>query len=162
MVSAAVTRFNLKTFEENLNYRECNNIKGCCYGTPVLLQENTPIGSVIYVFEMNNENNKIMGIGLIRNHNRGNKKYKIYSDGNYNRYNYQSDYRINRSELKQYNIEFLQKLETLVFKGYTHMKRGHGITLITEKKYKELNYTKNQVLTIIREMFLDKYQESSS
>ena len=71
----AVTRFNNKTWGENLQYRNKNDIAGCCYGTPVLLQEDIAVGAIVYVLEMNNETNKIMGIGLIRNHNRGDKRY---------------------------------------------------------------------------------------
>jgi len=157
----AVTRFNNKTWQENLHYREKNELTGCCYGTPVLLQEDIPIGAIVYVLEMNNETNKIMGIGLIRNHNRGDKRYCIYSDGNYNRYNYSSDYRIDRTELKN-NKEFLKRMELLVFKGYTHMKRGHGIQLVTDKKFKELIYSKSEVLNIVRDLFLNKFHSQTT
>ena len=155
----AVTRFNNKTWLENIKYREKNNINGCCYGTPVLLQENIAIGGIIYVLEMNNEENKITGIGLIRNHNRGDKKYHIYSDGNYNRFNYNSEYRISREEFKKYDKNLMKLLEFLVFKGYTHMKRGHGIQLVTEKKFNEIKYkiTKIEIITIIKDLFLNKY-----
>jgi len=161
MQSAAVTRFNNLTWEENSKYREKHKMQGCCYGTPVLLQIDVPIGAIIYVFEMNNEKNKIMGIGLIRNHNRGDKKYYIYSDGNYNRYNYKSDYRISRSEFKDSNNQLLELIEVLVFKGYTHMKRGHGIQLINDKKYNEIKnkFTKEQILNMIRDIFVAKYSE---
>lgn len=37
------------------------------------------------------------------------------------------------------------------------MKRGHGIQLITKKKYQELKLTKNELLKKIREMFIKKY-----
>ncbi len=153
----AVTRFNNNTWQENVNYRKKNELLGCCYGTPVMLPDNIPIGAIIYVLEMNNETNKIMGIGLIRNFNRCDKRYCIYSDGNYNRYNYSSNYRINRSELKKYNEIFLKNMEYLVFKGYTHMKRGYGIQLVTDKKYDELIYSKRKVLKIVRNMFIEKY-----
>lgn len=154
---ACVTRFNNKTLQENIEYRERNEMKGCCYGTPVLLQENIPIGGLVYVFEMNNETNKIVGLGLIRNHNHAKKKYIIYSEGNYNRFNYQSNYRLERFELKEYDNNLLEKMEIILFKGYTHMKRGHGIQLITKKKYQELKITKNELLKKIREMFIKKY-----
>ena len=156
---AAVTRFNNRTWEENQNYRVKHGLTGCCYGTPVLLQEHIAIGAIIYVIEMNNEKNKIMGIGLIKNHNRSDKRYRIYSDGNYNRFNYQSEYRLDRTELKYNNKEFMKCMELILFKGYTHMKRGHGIQLITKKKYNELKYSKPEVLNIIREMFINKYHQ---
>ena len=43
-ILAAVTRFNHKTYKENCDYRAKNGMLGCCYGTPVLLPEHTPIG----------------------------------------------------------------------------------------------------------------------
>ena len=43
MEEIAVTRFNNKTWEENCNYRDKHDMKGCCYGTPVLLQVDIPI-----------------------------------------------------------------------------------------------------------------------
>ena len=160
-ILAAVTRFNDKTYKENCDYRAKNGMLGCCYGTPVLLPEHTPIGSIVYVLEMNNETNKIMGIGMIRNHNRADKRYNIYSDGNYNRHNYRSEYRIDRVELVEYDKQFVEIMEILVFKGYTHMKRGHGITLITDKKYKELKQTKTDILSTISDMFIHKYRKAN-
>lgn len=161
MEEVGVTRFNNKTWDENCDYRDKNDIVGCCYGTPVLLQTDIPIGALLYVLEMNNEKNKIMGIGLIRNHNRCDKRYIIYSDGNYNRYNYKSDYRIDRSEFKDKNETLLVLMELLVFKGYTHMKRGHGIQLIKKKKYKEIEkkFSKEDILSQIRELFVAKYHK---
>ena len=154
---ATVTRFNNKTWQENKDFKERNELEGCCYGSPVMIQETIPIGALVYVFEMNNETNKIMGIGLIRNHNNAKKKYLIYSDGNYNRFNYQSKYRLNKNEIENFNKDFLEKIELILFKGYTHMKRGHGIQLITKKKMNELKISKNEFLQEIKNMFLNKY-----
>ena len=159
MEEIAVTRFNNKTWEENCNYREKNDMQGCCYGTPVLLQVDIPIGSLLYILEMNNDKNQIMGIGLIRNHNRADKRYCIYSDGNYNRYNYRSDYRIDRVEFKKTNNSLLELFELLVFKGYTHLKRGQGIQLVKKKKYKEIEkkYSKEKILSMVKDLFINKY-----
>lgn len=161
MEEIAVTRFNNKTWEENCNYRDKHDMKGCCYGTPVLLQVDIPIGALLYILEMNNDKNEIMGIGLIRNHNRADKRYSIYSDGNYNRYNYRSDYRIDRVEFKKSNNSLLELFELLVFKGYTHLKRGQGIQLVNKKKYKEIEnkFTKEKILSMIKELFINKYTD---
>ena len=159
MEEIAVTRFNNKTWEENCNYRDKNDMKGCCYGTPVLLQVDIPIGALLYILEMNNDINQIMGIGLIRNHNRADKRYCVYSDGNYNRYNYRSDYRIDRAEFKKSNNSLLELFELLVFKGYTHLKRGQGIQLVKKKKYKEIEnkLTKEKILSMVKDLFINKY-----
>lgn len=159
MEEIAVTRFNNKTWEENCIYRDRNDMKGCCYGTPVLLQVDIPIGALLYILEMNNDKNQIMGIGLIRNHNRADKRYCIYSDGNYNRYNYRSDYRIDRAEFKKSNNSLLEVFELLVFKGYTHLKRGQGIQLVKKKKYKEIEnkYSKEKILSMVKDIFINKY-----
>ena len=161
MEELAVTRFNNKTWEENCNYRDKNDMKGCCYGTPVLLQVDIPIGALLYILEMNNDKNKIMGIGLIRNHNRADKRYCVYSDGNYNRYNYRSDYRIDRGEFKESNNSLLELFELLVFKGYTHLKRGQGIQLVKKKKYKEIEnkYSKEKILSMVKDLFINKYTD---
>ena len=161
MEEIAVTRFNNKTWEENCNYRDKNDMKGCCYGTPVLLQVDIPIGALLYILEMNNDKNKIMGIGLIRNHNRADKRYCVYSDGNYNRYNYRSDYRIDRGEFKESNNSLLELFELLVFKGYTHLKRGQGIQLVKKKKYKEIEnkYSKEKILSMVKDLFINKYTD---
>lgn len=161
MEEIAVTRFNNKTWEENCNYRDKNEMNGCCYGTPVLLQIDIAIGALLYILEMNNDKNQIMGIGLIRNHNRADKRYCVYSDGNYNRYNYRSEYRIDRSEFKKKNNSLLELFELLVFKGYTHLKRGHGIQLIKKKKYKEIEnkFSKEKILSMVKDLFINKYTD---
>lgn len=161
MEEIAVTRFNNKTWEENCKYRDKHDMKGCCYGTPVLLQVDIPIGALLYILEMNNDKNKIMGVGLIRNHNRADKRYCIYSDGNYNRYNYRSDYRIDRAEFKESNNSLLELFELLVFKGYTHLKRGQGIQLVKKKKYKEIEnkYSKEKILSMVKDLFINKYTD---
>ena len=77
-----VTRFNNNTWKENMLWRERNNQKGCIYNSPVYIKDNIPLKTIIYVIEMNNERNKIMGIGRIINKVYTNQQYKIYEDQN--------------------------------------------------------------------------------
>ena len=49
--------------------------------------------------DQNNSKNKIEGIGLIRNRTHVDKYYKIYHEGNYNRYVYKGNYYLNREKL---------------------------------------------------------------
>jgi hypothetical protein len=129
----ATTRFTNYTYKENLDWRERFKWKGCVYGLNKKMPLTVPHLAMVYVIEMNNDQNKIMGIGLVRNYI--NPKYKmcIYkSDTNYNRYIYNSAYRKDRSEL---NEKFLEALEIILFKGYGHYKRGQGITVIPWKRF---------------------------
>ena len=79
---------------------------------------------------MNNSKNKIEGISLIRNFNHFDKYYKIYQDGNYNRYIYKSEYRIDRINIDPI---ILHIFDYILFKEKTHLKRGIGLTTIPEK-----------------------------
>lgn len=124
MQKLMVTHFNTETWRENQRWREANNHEGCIYNTPVHIKDTIPYLIKIFVVEMNNESNKIMGIGRIVNKVRMDKKYKIYSDNNYNRFTYRGRQRITREEIP---IEDLQKLENRLFKGKHHLKRGQGI-----------------------------------
>ena len=79
----AVTRFNTQTWNEYIRYREKYNINGACYATPVKITEKVLYHSKLYVFEMNNDLNLIMGIGIIVNtHSRG-IKHNIYNNYDY-------------------------------------------------------------------------------
>ncbi len=145
-MQVCVTRFNNKTIEENKNWKKINNEIGCIYGTPIKISDNILPETTILVLEMNNSINKIEGIGIIKNKlMKENKKYyKIYSDNNYNRFIYKSNYRIDKSNLTNSEKKILENLEDLLFKHSTHCKRGQGIQKISNKvkKFEEFNYIK--------------------
>ena len=85
---------------------------------------------------MNNDKNKIMGIGLIKNNRDRKQRIRVYNNNpNYNRYIYHSKCRIEASEIKY--KKFLKVLEMITFKGSRHMKRGQGITCIPWKRFKK-------------------------
>ena len=90
MFCVTTTRFNNNTFHENKRFRE-NNQLPCIYGTSLKIKENIPYKDKILVVEMNNQENKIMGIGLVENKIIDDKNYKIYSDKVYNRYIYKGN-----------------------------------------------------------------------
>ena len=130
-----VTRFNNNTWEENKRWRERNNFKGCIYNTPVYIKTDIPLQITIFVIEMNNDTNMIEGIGKIINYVYTDRKYKVYSESNYNRYTYQGKKRIDRDMIKEkYRLE---KLEERLFKGKSHLKRGQGIINVTYDIYRE-------------------------
>ena len=132
-ITIASTRFNNDTWNENVNYRNKIQHGGCIYGCPQSISSKIPQDSLLYIFEMNNSLNRIEGIGLIKNKIYYDHYYKIYSDGNYNRFVYRSSCRINRDFLELNYPDILSLFEIILFKGKTHLKRGFGITRVPEK-----------------------------
>ena len=140
MIKLMVTRFNNNTWCENTRWREKYNYEGCIYNAPIRIKNDISSQSIIYVIEMNNDTNKIIGIGRIQNRVHDDKKYKIYVDQNYNRYTYRGKKRIDNEKLKileKKDIEKLEKLQTRIFTTKKHLKRGRGISQIPPDIEKE-------------------------
>ena len=78
MAKICLTRFTYKTLSENTEWKIKNNISGCIYGTPVTIDSTIYPEENLIVIEMNNSQNKIIGIGLIKN-KLFNKRCNIYS-----------------------------------------------------------------------------------
>ncbi len=131
MYKITTTRFNNNSYEENKRFRENDNLS-CIYGTSLKIKESIPYKENIFVIEMNNQENKIMGIGFVKNQLIDDKKYKIYTDKVYNRYIYKGSLHISREQLDNNEQEILEKLEKLLFKGARHSKRAQGITVLPE------------------------------
>jgi hypothetical protein len=120
------TRFINATWEENRQFSK--QLKyNCFYCSPRQISSKIQENKLCFVFEMNNEKNKIQGIGLIKN-----KVYhqnlSIYEKGNYNRYSYVGKYRIDRSELNPEEEAWIQQIDDFCFRGKCHLKRGQGFT----------------------------------
>ena len=126
----ASTRFNSKTLQERNTYLETHGMK-CIYGTPNRIKPSVPLDKLLFVVEMNNETNQIEGIGLIRNFVCDTRP--IYSDYNYNRYIYSGQYRVTREQMERTDKDVVDILDLILFKGYTHIKRHSGITMIPPK-----------------------------
>ena len=157
----AITRFDNKTYAENRDWCKRSGFTGTIYGTPIRISESIEPDTILFVLEMNNSTNKIMGIGMIRAGGSGQstvgggKRCRIYSDNNYNRFIYCSDHRIDMYS-DYLPLEFHKKIkiiETLLFSGSRHCKRGQGISLIPLwiKNIKSLT-----ILDDVRAMFRDK------
>ena len=119
------TRFNNATWQENMDYRENHGIR-CIYCSPETITQSIPQDAVMFVLEMNNDTNRIMGIGMVKNHPICNK-YRVYRHGNYNRYVFTSKYRIDRSDMTEGEEKIMQAFDILCFTGNCHMKRGQGL-----------------------------------
>jgi hypothetical protein len=120
------TRFNNETLEENKKYRESLSKVKCIYCCPDAIARAIPYESTLFVLEMNNSENKIVGIGKIKN-NPKLQKYVVYNENNYNRYQYIGKQRIDRNEMDEEEEEIMQLFDNWCFKGMGHMKRGQGI-----------------------------------
>lgn len=133
-----VTRFNNYTWNENKRWRENNEYKGCIYNSPIYIKEQIPLLEELYVIEMNNDTNKILGFGKIINKLYVNKPYIIHQDRTYNRHTYKGKIRIDINSIHdEASINLIEKLEKKLFKGNGHLKRGMGITQISAELTKE-------------------------
>ena len=171
----AITRFTNETYLQNKFWRERNSYDGCIYGCPVKISYVIDPDIILFVLEMNNTTNKIMGISVIQpmscvgykykvnakdNANdivctKYTKKVNIYDDKNYNRFIYSSKYRIDIST-DFIPISFYRKiliLERMIFYGKSHCKRGQGIQLIPSW-FKDYDF---DVFTDIINLFKTKY-----
>uniref|UniRef100_A0A6C0EV80 Uncharacterized protein n=1 Tax=viral metagenome TaxID=1070528 RepID=A0A6C0EV80_9ZZZZ len=125
----ATTRFSDYTFKENRIWREEREYDGCVYGTPLMMTSKIETGRPTLVIEMNNDRNRIEGIGFLFNRPCDDNYRRIYSNPNTNRYIYQGRYRLDRSAVTgDYYKKVLGTLDLLLFKGAGHSKRSIGIT----------------------------------
>ena len=145
-----LTRFNNKTWDELLSYKEKHNVKGVIYGVPLRIAETVPIKDNVIIMEANIEVNKIMGISIIHNFVMMDKRYRIYGDNNYNRYVYKGKRYIPRVDFTREEMVLIEKMEKILFKGKGHLKRGQGIQHLPFKRY-----TKDD-LEAFKRMFSDR------
>ncbi len=120
------SRFNNSTWYENNSYRERNPHIGCIYASPLMISSEVKPDSIIFMLEMNNDTNKIMGIGMIKNHPNS-KQLNVYENKNYTRFVYAGKHRIDRSEMTEEELVIMLAFDTLCFTGNRHMKRGQGL-----------------------------------
>lgn len=127
------TRFNEQSWDEFTHYHERKKLEHVIYNVPVEIKDTIPLRSHLFVFELNNTTNEIMGVSYVVNKTDYEKKFSIYTDGNYNRFHYRSRKRISRETILAEHhclYDILYIIEFCLFKGKTHAKRGHGITHI--------------------------------
>ena len=161
MFTIASTRFNNSTLVENLEYRIKTN-NACIYCSPQRMSPKIKADSLVFIVEMNNELNQIEGIGLIKNTIQYDKYFKVYEDCNLNRYVFKGKYRINREELIRYNSKLVEILDIILFKGKTHLKRGSGITTITDKLLKNEKCEGLDIKSIIKEIFINDFNTENN
>ena len=126
-------RFNNKTYIENLKWKQRKGYNGCAYGLDKPLSNKIPSGKYIYIVEMNNEINKIMGIGKIKNIIIHSNRSRMYNEDRLNNYIYKSKDFISRLKIIETQPKgelVLKFLENLLFRGSKHFKRGQGCVIL--------------------------------
>ena len=126
-------RFNNKTYLENIKWKQRKKHIGCAYGLDKPLSINIPSKKYIYIIEMNNDINKIMGIGKIKNQIVYSNRSRMYNEDRLNKYIYKDSNFISRNDiikLKEKGKIVLRFLENILFYGYKHFKRGQGCVII--------------------------------
>lgn len=122
------SRFNNKSFREMREYCCDSKSAKVVYGSPKEISMYVPRDTIMFILEMNNDENRIMGVGLVKNNPYPNK-HVIYEDGNWNRYNFVGKYRIDRNEMKEDEEWIFKALDIICFTGCRHQKRNQGITI---------------------------------
>ena len=149
------SRFNNNTWEENTYFREKQSKIGCIYCSPNPVSMNIPNESILFILEMNNDKNHISGVGMVMNKPKINK-YFVYENGNYNRYSFIGNYRIDRTEMTEEENTIMRVFDILCFTGNRHMKRGQGLTMFpVEMLYK--CHKKLDLVEFIRNMFKSRF-----
>jgi hypothetical protein len=150
------TRFNDKNHNEMLNYCSKSNKINCIYGSYTQISTIVPENAIMFILEMNNDQNKIEGVGLIRN-KFSEKRHTIYKEDAFNTFSYLGPKRINRVDMTNEEDEIMTALDVLCFKSKQHQKRCRGITLfpldILEKCKKKIDLT-----DFIRKMFASRLE----
>lgn len=152
------TRFDNETWDENVCFRDRYKLKGCIYNTPYLIKPLIKEGTPLFVIEMNNTLNRIEGIGLIINKIKLNVHYNIHNYEYYNIYTYQGKYRIDRTDIEWHNIEILNMLEIILFKGRTNVKRGTGFVKLSDKLLQKYKYDNSLLVLEIKDIFMKLFK----
>ena len=134
------TRYNQETWLQYKKWREKFKLKNSYYySCPLPISESIPIGSRLFILEMHNTFNKLMGMGVIDLKPQDSHiHYKIYDNDTFNRYHYHSKVYISRDDLSKHTLllpngiwlSLLELLELICFKGKRHSKRHMTIARI--------------------------------
>jgi len=168
------TRYNDKTLLANHTFLEKTGKYKCVYSSPSSISEKIPVGSKCIVLEMNNDSNRIIGIGLIEK-TECKKKLCVQEWGYYNRVHYTGYFRIDREELvlpsalpvvstslsNLAESQTMELLDSLCFKGSGHLKRGKGLTMFPVA-YLYSHFERGIDIEFeLREMFNRRFSSSS-
>ena len=146
------SRFSNATWGENVSFRKRTGKHGCIYCAPIVVSQHVPHDSVMFILEMNNDTNKIMGVGMVRNRP-SHGIYHVYQNNNFNRYTYTGKYRIDRESMTAEEEIVMRVFDILCFRGNRHMKRGHGLTAFPVESLCRCAYNKMDLVDFMTTMF---------
>ena len=144
------TRFTSDTYHQNMRCKQNMNWAGALYSTMLPFPANTP-DKLLFILDMNNTTNKIVGIGLVRNSLAKDQSLNIYSNPSFNNYIYKSTYYISIGHTYSGDGDgdeggddddsgwkkFIEdEFEAKLFYGKSHSKRG-GSFMIFPNKFKQ-------------------------
>jgi len=158
------TRFSNETWNENMEYIQKQRQIKCIYCNTYGVSETIPVNKMIYVLEMNNNTNQIMGVGLVRN-SPYREYFRVYKKGLYNMTAYVGYHRLCREELCNDiidDVNILEELEHTCFKGKGHLKMGQGMTSFPIHVLVHLLENDIDVLEWLSKKFKEKYVVSNS
>lgn len=155
------TRYNTETWLQYKKWREKYKlINSYYYSCPLPISETIELGSILYILEMHNTLNKIMGMGVVRLKQQDSSYYRIYDNDIFNRYHYHCNTYITRDMLSQETlllengiwISILELLELICFKGKRHSKRHMNIARIPTIYYQGniMNKVTNSLINIVK------------
>lgn len=152
------SRFNDRTLEENESFRQTQPKIGCIYCSPSPVTVHIPHEAIMFILEMNNDHNEITGIGMVMNRPKI-CKYSVYDNGNYNRYSFVGNYRIDRTQMNDDENMIMRVFDILCFTGNRHMKRGQGLTMFpVDMLYR--CHKKLDLIEYIRDMFKRRFSKN--
>ena len=153
--------FHIGTIRFN-EYRDYDKLKawkkkkkwnGCFYSMSSPLPNKIREGQYVFMVEMDNDNNRIFGIGFLKNIKSKGVNTGIYSDRLYNLYNYSSAYHATRDKIEpKFGKELLAEFEKLLFQGRSHYKRGKGVITISPPRFKTVKKY-NTMLQNLKDLF---------
>jgi len=150
------TRFSDSTLRENRTYlAKKDNIK-CLYCSPFAVSKEVPLEGHMFVLEMNNDRNRISGIGMVRNHHY-NYKFRVYDHTAYHRFAYVGHHHVSRAEMTVEETILVKWLERKCFYGNRHLKRARGVT---QFPCDTLMDTPLDVVSAIKRMFSARFRVS--
>ena len=137
------TRFNSYTYVQNQRFKENNDIDGSLYSTMLPFPKNTDDDKYLFVLDMNNTTNQVMGIGFVKNILAKNQNLNMYDDPAFNNYVYKSAFYIpianNECIEPAWNDFMASEFHKYLFFGKTHLKRGGSFSRFPMKYMKMIH-----------------------
>lgn len=137
-VTICTSRFSDASWQCNQAFREQHGL-ACAYVSPDPLAGAVPVAGIVMVLEMNNTQNRLEGVGLVRNQRaRVSLPLGMY-DSALPQYApvaphvWFGRHHVTRAEMLRVCPTLLQVLELALFRGRAHVKRGRGVLALPRR-----------------------------